>query len=256
MSNSTTFDFSNVNWDIYAKSYDALLQLTPYREMINEIVSIINQQESDKILDAGCGTGNVLSALLKTRIDSIYYGMDFSKYMLAVARNKVVGNKVTLIESSLNATLPFSCNSLTKIISTNVLYALEYPEKVLREFWRIMSPGGRLFIVTPKINYDNGLILKAHCKSKKPDSYWMNAHSASEREELLLSEAVPDLKLLEEMKIVAIHNRHIAQTSLFHFFTPENLLNILRKEKFNIELEKSTYADQAILIIAQKKWSN
>ena len=45
-------------WDIYAKLYDTLNLLQPYRDLHRQVLESLDLKDGELILDAGCGTGN------------------------------------------------------------------------------------------------------------------------------------------------------------------------------------------------------
>jgi ubiquinone/menaquinone biosynthesis C-methylase UbiE len=252
MDKQTISGFEFADWDAYAKCYDALRHLVPYQELLATVAVSLKPVASDIILDAGCGTGNLLLTLSSVCKGATLYGVDSSPNMLARAQSKCVGTRVKLNEASLNTALPFDDNFFNKIGSVNVLYALEDPWRTLVEFRRILAPKGTLVLVTPKKGYDNGLVLKHHCGSEKPDEYWADAHASPAREELLIREAISDRQIIEEFLLVAVHNRRIAKTAIFHFFSECELAELIKNAGFVICEIRSAYAGQAILIVAAK----
>jgi len=244
--------FSEQDWDEYARCYNALLQLNPYQELIADVLSSVLPREDDIILDAGCGTGNLLHALRNKAQGAQLYGVDLSKSMLAFAKRACSQDRVDLLHASLDQRLPFSDGMFTKITSVNVLYAVPRPEETLRELYRVLQRGGMLVIESPKQGYDNGLVLKAHCNSTLPDSYWTKAHSSPERERELVHAAITDPLLAEQMLKIASHNRKIAQTSVFHFYQEAEFRELLNAAGFTLHDLVPAYAQQGLLAVASK----
>lgn len=54
-------------WRLYSRSYDALLELAPYKHLLSIICSNIDPKPGKIYLDAGCGTGNLTNKLSKGR---------------------------------------------------------------------------------------------------------------------------------------------------------------------------------------------
>jgi len=247
-----------IDWDAYAQDYDALNTLIPYKEMQRAVLDEIRTHEGGRILDAGCGTGNLIQ-LLSERFsenncrDFYIFGLDQSQAMLNRASIKVPVEHVCLIQTDLNSDLPFLPETLEVIVSINTLYALDDPSKVLTRFYEVLSPGGQLILVTPKAGYENGLVLKAHCKSPKPDEHWKDAHSSSEREEILIKEAIRDPLVQEQMLRVAKWNRYIHKERKFHFYHLAALETLLTTIGFHVIARRSIYADQNIFLVARKK---
>lgn len=238
-----------IDWEEYALCYDSLLALVPYRSMLNEIVAEVKICGAHTILDAGCGTGN-LTALL-TEDTSLYItGVDSSPEMLTRAKEKCASAR--FMHADLNGTLSFEHETFDTIVCVNALYIVENPLHTLKEFCRMLKYGGTLVIATPKHGYENGLILKAHCESEKPDAYWIDAHASIEREEKLVKEALGDGMHALNMLTVAAINRRIARTKQFHFFTAEELCEVMYSAGFQIAEYKETYAGQAHLFVTHK----
>lgn len=246
--------FSRDDWDRYARSYDTLLKLAPYQELLATVLRHLNLERQDVFLDAGCGTGNLIRLIRDTYPTALrLYGIDLSESMLALAQTKCAKTPDTVFTRvNLSETLPFPDNMFTKIASVNVLYALPDPLETLAELRRVLTPRGRFVLVTPKKGYDNGLVLKAHARSDLPDSYWTNPHSSKEREAMLIRKAISDPHMIEAMLHVAECNRSIARTTSFHFFTLQELMDLVNRAGLEIGRVSSVYADQAWLVTLKK----
>lgn len=113
------------------------------------------------ILDICCGTGDMTMALLKHRPPGarpILAG-DFARAMLARGAQKFAGRGAAAIEAdALN--LPLRDNSLDLIITAFGFRNLANYEAGLREFGRVLKPGGQLGIL--EFSEPGGLIGKAY----------------------------------------------------------------------------------------------
>lgn len=245
--------FSNNDWNRYAECYDVLLELGPYQDLLSEVVAALCTTTPGVLLDAGCGTGNLLKQL-HDQCDAVQlWGIDASPNMLSYAQHKCAGEeRITFLSANLDHVLPFPDRMFESVSSVNVLYAVPNPQQTLTELHRVLVPRGRLVLVTPKQGYDNGFILKAHARSTKPESYWANAHATPEREESLLREALGNESLVEKMLLVAEYNRHIARNAQFHFFTRDEISSLVERSGFTSVVVTPTYAGQAHLIVVQK----
>jgi SAM-dependent methyltransferase len=95
----------------------------------------------DRVLDAGCGQGEVLAEFAKFNVPVDYYGVD-----LAVGQRDWVFRVSALADLH---TLPFKSGSFDKVICNQVLEHVDRPDDVLGELARVLRPGGRLFIAVP-----------------------------------------------------------------------------------------------------------
>ena len=169
----------------WASSYDdtmldGLGYLTP-----KNTASLLAMELSDKdsrILDVGSGTGlagEYLARLGYSNID----GLDYSREMLAVARQKQVrGTKVykELLHADLNEPLPVLSGTYDALICTGTFTHAHVGPGCLEELFRILSKGG-LFACTVQKDVwkesgfnveiarlrDNGIIRERHMEMGK-----------------------------------------------------------------------------------------
>lgn len=194
---------ATVNWESYARDYDALNALNPYHEMLKLVTSYV--PKNGKLLDASCGTGNLEIRLPNDSLIQVT-GVDSSQEMLARAKQKHKENQnFSFVFGDLNKQLDFPHNFFDSIACVNTLYAVDDPIFTLREFKRVLTPNGTLIVVTPKVGFENGIILKAHCRSTEEDEHWANVHSSEEREHTLIKEALGETEDAEAMLRVASH---------------------------------------------------
>ncbi len=248
--------FSIEDWERYALCYDFLLHLNPYREMLEVVARRLLALKPQLILDASCGTGNLPITLRDdvSRTGWSLVGVDAAESMLDRARMKCASLHECSFQSvDLNRTLPFHDTTFTQVVSLNTLYAVENPTHTLREFHRVLRCGGQILIVTPRCDYENGMILRAHAKSEKPPSYWEGLHDNPEREERLVREAIQDESVVAALLEVARINRAIAESQSHHFFSTHGLSELITSCGFTIQSCMPVYADQDDFIIAEKR---
>jgi len=99
----------------------------------------------ERILDAACGTGRLLAELAARPEELELTGLDVSTTMLELAR-QTLPVSVRLLEGRLEQ-LPIEDDSFDAVTSFNALHYSDEPGTVLREFQRVLVPGGRLVIV-------------------------------------------------------------------------------------------------------------
>ena len=136
----------------WAPYYDLAVNLTTLGQAVRLRKMTVDQaliKPGDRVLDVGCGTGEV-TLLAKSRTkDGQVYGIDPAPEMIAVARKKAahrgleVDFRVGVIES-----LPFEESTMDVVTSSLMMHHLPEDLKVrgLAEIYRVLKPGGRLFI--------------------------------------------------------------------------------------------------------------
>lgn len=104
--------------------------------------------KNEKILDAGCGTGSLmLSVARELGEEGQLIGIDISQHMLQVAQEKLSGYKnIFLVRANLEH-IPYPANYFNALVSVNVMHYWQSLLKVLKEFYRVLKPGGKLLLV-------------------------------------------------------------------------------------------------------------
>ncbi len=98
-----------------------------------------------RLLDAGCGTGGLLRDLRAAFPRARLTGLDFSPRACALARART---DAEVVEGSVTA-LPFAAASFDAVVSADVVCQVEDGAAALREFARVVRPGGLVLVNVP-----------------------------------------------------------------------------------------------------------
>ncbi len=99
-----------------------------------------------RVLDVGCGTGAM--GLLFAEMGHRVTGIDLSEGMMEKARKKAEARNLSLDLRTGNAErLPFPDGSFDLIVTRHLLWTLPHPEIALRDWHRVLVPGGRLLVI-------------------------------------------------------------------------------------------------------------
>jgi SAM-dependent methyltransferase len=93
---------------------------------------------SDRLLDAGAGQGNYRKYFAHSRYESTDITAGFS----------MPGQRHSYL-SELHH-MPVRDGAYDIVINTQVLEHVEFPQQVVNELFRVLKPGGRLFLTTPQ----------------------------------------------------------------------------------------------------------
>jgi SAM-dependent methyltransferase len=111
------------------------------------MLDALDLSADDHVLDAGCGAGQLMTAMLKSawRVD----GFDGSALMVQQASRRnalaVAEGRCKLAHATFSA-LPYADNLFTRIAASNVIYFWQDIPRVIAEFQRVLRPGGRIII--------------------------------------------------------------------------------------------------------------
>ena len=235
-------------WNFYSYFYDLGLKIWfPYKQLIRDVLGKLQIKDQDCILDAGCGTGYLISEILRqNNRDLKIEGIDSSTQMLKYAKKKCTKfPNVSFQLTDLNKRLNYQDNYFNKVVSCNVVYTLRDLDFVFKEFYRILKSDGILVIANPKPDAQGKALLQGQIAALKELSPFY-------RRFLYTSLFV----LLSPISLVImIMNKIIekkAKKGHLHFFNKQELEEKLKKIGFrNIQLS-STYANQDYLIVASK----
>ena len=237
-------------WNLYAKCYDAVNYTIPYRGLLWESLEKLDLKPGQKILDAGCGTGNFEKFLEEKGITDVKIeAVDFSSSMLNRAKRKCDGlPNVNIAQADLNEGLDFSDNSFDGIVSINVLYALKDPSFTISELSRVLKPKGKVVLTTPRDNAQFAPIIGDHFKRIK------NIWGAFSRAFVLIRTMgiIPTLGLVPIILNVFIIKKK-GHGYKYHFVSKKFLEKILMQNKLKDACILSTYGAQNWLVVATKK---
>jgi SAM-dependent methyltransferase len=107
------------------------------------VLRYVDPQTPDRILEVGCGAGDVLERITCGELD----GVDLSSYMVESARRRLGGR--ARIHKADAERLPFPDGSFTKVLCTEVLEHVLHPDRVVAEIARVLAPQGRFIVSVP-----------------------------------------------------------------------------------------------------------
>lgn len=119
-------------------------------------------RKAGRLLDVGCGNGNFLAGMANRGWTPV--GVEFDENAVSAAR---LHGLTQVHHGSLEAQ-KFPDGSFDAITLSNVIEHLPDPASIFAELKRILSPGGRLVIITPNINSDGHAIFDRCWRGLEP----------------------------------------------------------------------------------------
>jgi ubiquinone/menaquinone biosynthesis C-methylase UbiE len=107
-------------------------------QILSRAVALLQLQGSERVLDAGCGTGFGMQLLQRAGFS--VEGFDLSDEMLALARKKGLAVKKGDLRD-----IPFKQKEFDAVVSVSALQWVPFHQRkiVAREFWRVLKAGGK-----------------------------------------------------------------------------------------------------------------
>jgi len=130
-----------------SKVYDRVNPFIWNEEMRAETIGMLDLEPDDRVLDVGCGTGFATEGLLE-EVDAVH-GLDQSEHQMEKAFAKFgTRDRVRFYRGDAER-LPFETDSFDVIWSSGSIEYWPNPVTALREFRRVVEPGGQVLVVGP-----------------------------------------------------------------------------------------------------------
>jgi len=141
---------ATIHWASQYDIFTSLLGLGVNRPNSRMIVEMAKIEPGDKVLDVGCGTGNLtLTAQRYAGASGSAYGIDASPEMIAVAQKKARrSGSGTAFEVGLIEAIAYPDATFDVVISRLVIHHLpdDLKRQGFREIYQVLKPGGLFFL--------------------------------------------------------------------------------------------------------------
>lgn len=132
-------------------------ELNDFRYKWPIIKRVLSNVKNEKILDFGCGAGQLLKEVVSYFPDNHYVGTDLSLEGIKRARKKLPNIKFLKTEGGKN--LPFSDNEFDTVLATDVIEHVYDIPVLLSEWNRILKRGGKIVITTPYFGFIKNVVI-------------------------------------------------------------------------------------------------
>jgi 2-polyprenyl-3-methyl-5-hydroxy-6-metoxy-1,4-benzoquinol methylase len=185
-------------WREYAKVYDEVLNVLPYRNLLLELVDLAGITPRMRVLDGCCGTGNLFWALGEQGIKADIVGVDLTEEMLAKAKLKADEYKghSELVRANLDEPVDTwgLGGKFDRFIFNNCLAFLGDPGDVVHKLATIAAPEAVLVISTPRPNPNITELLEEHLQLSEGQGI-----SREEALQRMMPQLQPIIKCNEEL---------------------------------------------------------
>src|SRR5258705_11191373 len=118
---------------------------------VRRILALLGARPEDRVLEIGCGAGNILAQIPSAR----RFGIDLAESLLAKAARRLV-KRGTLVQGDAEQ-LPFRDRAWERVYCSEVLEHIPSPAKALAEMRRIIASGGVAVVSVPNDGLTNRL---------------------------------------------------------------------------------------------------
>lgn len=133
-------DYKNLSksaFNVQANTYDVDKTGKHARGQYKYVLNELQQLDFQKILDVGCGTGEILKSIKERYSFVQLYGLDISEEMLKQANDKLKGTATLILGDAENITL--ETNSFDLLLCTDSFHHYPNPQQAISEFYRVLK---------------------------------------------------------------------------------------------------------------------
>ena len=157
--------------------YDPLQKLLGFESIHRQLVDQVNIQPGHRVLEIGCGTGNLLILIKRLHPQAEVVGLDPDPKALASARRKAGREALPVqLDRGFAEELPYPDASFDRVFSAFMFHHLEpdEKEKTLHEARRVLKPGGSLHLLDfggAKVRSDGFIARLQHRTERLRDNF-------------------------------------------------------------------------------------
>jgi ubiquinone/menaquinone biosynthesis C-methylase UbiE len=135
--------------DAFLPGYDLLTRVLGMRPAYDALVAQTELTAGLRVLEIGCGTGNVTTRIKRSEPRADVVGSDPDPLALARAERKARGLSGIRFERAYAQKLPFADGEFDRVLSSMMLHHLDDEVKAATaaEVHRVLRPGGQLHIL-------------------------------------------------------------------------------------------------------------
>ena len=174
-------ELNKKKWDGWARTLDDENRRNKFlRDGQRRVVSLLQLKPNSNFLDIGCGTGWALN-LAAQSVDNSggFYGVDLSLKMIEKAKQNYRGNENFHFVQADASSIPLDGDFFDVIICTHSFHHYPQPAKVMSEIYRLLKPGGEVYILDPAtdtlfgklINWIIGILEAEHVKMHSTEEF-------------------------------------------------------------------------------------
>ena len=130
------------HFDSNAAEYDSSFDGKFVKVMYQSLLEELEKEEEGKLLDIGCGNGNILCKLVNGKRQ--LFGIDLSENMVEESSKKIGRDAEIKVADAEH--IPYKDNTFDTLVCNASFHHYPHPEEALREMKRVLKNEGRLLI--------------------------------------------------------------------------------------------------------------
>jgi len=134
--------------DALLPAYDLLSRIVGSARLHRRLVELADLRAEQRVLEIGCGTGNLTVLTKRRQPDAEVVGLDPDARALARATRKATGLGIRF-DRAYSQELPYPDGSFDRVLSALMLHHLAGDVRIrtAQEVLRVLRPGGALYLV-------------------------------------------------------------------------------------------------------------